>query len=64
MISDQDIYWAANLVIARHGADAEIQAARMIDRMLDLGDLEGRCVWQRISRAIEALQAPASGPPH
>jgi hypothetical protein len=45
-------------------ADAVIEAARMIDRMLDLSDLEGRSVWNRIKRAIETLQAPASGVRH
>jgi len=30
----------------------------MVDRMLELGDLEGRLLWQRIRRAIEVLQAP------
>ncbi len=64
MISEIDIYRAANLVIERHGADALIEAARMIDRMLDHGDPEGQRVWQRIRRAIETLQAPASGSPH
>ena len=64
MISDLDIYRAANLLIERHGADAVIEAARMIDRMLDHGDREGQLVWHRIRGAIEALQAPASGPSH
>ena len=59
MISDLDIYRAANLVIQRHGPDAVLEAARMIDRMLELGDVEGRALWQRVRRAIEALQAPA-----
>jgi hypothetical protein len=64
MIPDLDIYRAANLLIERHGAEALIEAGRMIDRMLDYGDLEGRAVWQRIKRAIEALQAPPSGAMH
>lgn len=58
MVSDLDIYRAANMLIERHGADAVIEAARMIDRMLDRGDAEGRQVWRRIKCAIEALQAP------
>jgi len=64
MISDRDIWTAANLIVKRHGADAVIEAARMIDRMLDHGDPEGQLVWQRIRRAIEMLEAPASGPAH
>ncbi len=51
------------LNLDRHGGDAVIEAARMIDRMLDHGDCDGQRVWQ-LRRAIEALQAPASGPPH
>jgi hypothetical protein len=39
MISDLDISRAANLVIKRHGPDAVIEAVRMVDRMLELGDL-------------------------
>ena len=61
MTSDLDIYRAANLVIKRHGADAVIEAARMVDRMLELGDLEGCDLWRRIRRAILVLQAPADG---
>ena len=48
MISELDIYRAANLVINRHGGDAIIEAARMVDRMLELGDRDGRALWQRI----------------
>ena len=55
MISDLDIYRAANLVISRHGPDALVEAARMVDRMLELGDPDGRAVWRRIRRAIEAF---------
>jgi hypothetical protein len=57
VISELDIYRAANLLIDRHGADALIEAARMIDRMLELGDPEGRQFWKRIKRAIEQLHA-------
>jgi hypothetical protein len=34
MVSDLDIWRAVNLLIRRHGADAEIQAARLQDLML------------------------------
>ncbi len=40
-ISDREVWTAANLIVKRHGANAEIEAARMIDRMLDRGDSEG-----------------------
>ena len=64
MISDLDIYRAANLVIKCHGTEAVIEAARMVDRMLELDDPEGRDLWRRIRRAIEALQAPGDGIRH
>src|SRR5260370_42417381 len=57
VISEVDIYRAANLLIERRGADAVIEAARMIDRMLELSDPEGRSVWKRSKSAIEHLQA-------
>jgi hypothetical protein len=41
VIPELDIYRAANLLIDRHGGDALIEAARMIDRMLELDDPEG-----------------------
>jgi len=61
MISELDIWRAANLLIRKHGADAELEAAKHADLMLDRGDDEGRLLWARIKRAIEALQAPPSG---
>src|ERR1700751_4762268 len=48
MISELDIWRAANLLIRRYGADAELEAARLADMMLDRGDLEGQQVWRRI----------------
>ena len=64
MISDLDIWRAANLLIQRYGADAEIEAAKRADQMLERGDLDGHAVWKQIMRAIVALQAPAKGPLH
>jgi hypothetical protein len=61
MVSDLDIYRAANLLIRQHGAEAAIEAARKADLMLDRGDTEGRGVWLRIKRAIVELQAPQTG---
>jgi hypothetical protein len=63
VISDLDIWRAANLLIRQHGCDAELEAARLADLMLDRGDDEGRLVWARIRRAIGALQAPGDGKP-
>jgi hypothetical protein len=60
VISDLDIYRAANLLIQRHGAGAVVEAARMVDHMLDVGD-DGRAVWRRIKLAIETLLAAPIG---
>jgi len=64
MISDLDIWRAANLLIRQHGADAELEAAKRADLMLERGDLDGQSLWRRIRRAIVELQAPPVGPLH
>jgi hypothetical protein len=56
LISDLDIYRAANLLIRQHGPDAEIEAARKADLMLDRGDRDGEVLWLLIMRAIVTLQ--------
>ena len=67
MVSDLDIYRSANLLIKRYRADAPIEASRMVDRMLELDDTEGRAVWQRIfgARSVCARSKPFPplGPP-
>ena len=64
MVSDLDIWRAANLLIGRYGAGAELQAAQRADLMRDRGDDDGRLVWMCIRRAVEAIQAPPSSTPH
>jgi hypothetical protein len=64
VISDLDIWRAANLLIRQHGADAVLEAARMADEMLDRRDIEGHGVWRRIRRAIVELQTPLQGKPN
>jgi hypothetical protein len=64
MISDLDIWRAANLLIRQHGTDAELEAAKRADLMLERGDLDGQSLWRRIRRAIIELQAPPVGPLH
>jgi hypothetical protein len=58
MVLEIDIWRAAELLIRRHGANAELEAAKRADLMLDRGDDGGRLLWMRIRRATEALQAP------
>jgi hypothetical protein len=62
MGSDLDIWRAAELLIRQHGSGADLVAAKRADLMLDRGDEDGRLLWDRIRQAIEALQAPSSGP--
>ena len=56
MISDPDIWRAAQLIIKRHGADAPIAAAQRADELFNEGDLDGAAVWKRILYAVEELQ--------
>jgi len=50
MISDLDIWRAANLLIRRHDPDADLEAAKRADLTLDRGDDEGRLLWPWIRR--------------
>jgi hypothetical protein len=50
MISEVDIWRAANRLIRRHGAKAELEVAKRPDLMLDCGDDKGRGVWRPIRR--------------
>ena len=52
MISEIDIYRAANLLIERHGADAEVEAARRLISCSIAGTLMGNSFWLRIKQAI------------
>jgi hypothetical protein len=62
MTSDLDVWRAAHLLIRNHGANAELEAAKRADVMLDRGDEDGRLLWARIRRAIEVLrQTPPAG---
>jgi hypothetical protein len=63
MIPDLDIRRSAWVLIQRYGADAAVEAAARADEMLDVGDVDGARVWQRIANAIDHLQAekPAEG---
>jgi len=56
MISDLDLWRAANLMIERHSADAAVVAAQRADEMLAQDDSEEQLVWKRILAAINELQ--------
>ena len=55
MLSDLEIYRAAQVTIQEHGDSAGLHAAQRADELLAAGDMEGRRVWQRIEEAIDEL---------
>ena len=64
VIPDLDIWRAANLLIQRHAADAELEACRLADLMLERGDRDGLRLWLRVRQAIVERQAEPRGPAH
>lgn len=63
LISDCDIFAAANLMVKRHGTDATAKAEARAEELRTEGDLDGQRVWLSIVKAIEELQrdVPSSG---
>src|SRR5947209_4741898 len=62
MISNLDIYRAADLLIERHGVDAVVEAAaRLIDRMLYRGDRGGRSYTGQCRASISPRAKPEFG---
>ena len=59
MISDLDIFRAAQLLVKRHGADAAVVASQRADELLDAGDLNDVAVWKSIMRVVEELALKA-----
>ncbi len=62
MITDLEIYRAANQLVKRYGEDAEFEAAMRADSMIEQGDPEGLAVWKRILKAVDELRAQAPPP--
>ena len=56
MISDLDIWRAAQVMSKRYGDGAATEAAQRANEFLDQGNLDGQRVWMRIVQAIEELQ--------
>jgi len=54
-IADANIWRAAHMLIAEHGADAVVIAAQRLDELLQRGDAKGEEVWRSIAAAIEEL---------
>jgi len=53
MMAEVGVWRAADLLIRKHGIDAELDAAKSADLMLNRGDDEGRPLWAQLRRAIE-----------
>ncbi len=56
MISDLDLWRAAQVMVKRYGKDAATEATMRADEFLDQGNLVGKRLWMRIMQAIEELQ--------
>ncbi len=56
LISDLDLWRAAQVMIKGYGDGAATEAAKRADEFLDQGNLDGERVWMRIMQAIEELQ--------
>ncbi len=61
MLSDLEIWRAAQATIDQYGDGAGLYAAQRADELLAEGDMEGRAVWHRIERAIDDLRRTAPG---
>ena len=55
MISERDIWMAANTLMRRYGEDAAFRAAQRADELFAKGDSEGHRTFLRIVRQIERL---------
>ncbi len=56
MISDLDLWRAAQVMVKRYGDGAATEAAMRADEFLDQGNRVGQRLWMRIMQAIEELQ--------
>jgi len=56
MLSEPEIWRAAQGVINRYGAQAPAVAAKCAHRLFMDNDLDGAAAWRRVLRAIEELQ--------
>ena len=59
MLSDWELWSCANQQIARHGTNAEFEAALRADSLLSTGDLAGQRIWIAILERIIQLNGTA-----
>ena len=55
MMNDRDIWTTAGLLVKEHGEHAAIVAAQRADEFLSKGDMDGRRLWMRITKAAASL---------
>lgn len=63
MIEEPDIWRAAKILVDRYGSEAGVEATLRADKYASEGDMEGRAVWLRILKAVDALLSKVP-PPH
>ena len=56
MISDLDIYRAANVLMDRYSHNAPVIAIKRATKVLNAGEVDGYAVWKRILRAVKEMQ--------
>ena len=56
ILSDFDIWRAAQAMVKRYSDSAATEAAMRADEFLDQGNLDGKRLWMRIMQTIEELQ--------
>ena len=63
MTAELDIYRAANILVKEYGVEqAPLMAAKRVDAMLALGDVDGQRMWKAVLRAVQELTRTERGP--
>ena len=56
VVSELQIWRAANLLLKRYGDKAEAEGPARADALAAAGDREGEAVWRRITHAVAQLE--------
>jgi hypothetical protein len=65
VIPEIDIWRVANLMLKRYGDLAEVESARRVDELWEVGDAAGVAVWRRVMGAVRQLvNVTPPGPVH
>ena len=63
MIPEIDIWWAAQLLLKRHGERALDESAARADELALAGDDDGAATWRRIMAAVNPARQQDPAPP-